>query len=470
MSRYTDALKIGFENTFASYVYAGVGASDLADHRQGLALEVLHRSTSDLITDYGDMPEELAVIISDHCTVRQGVDTFLRSHSLSRLVEDCDESALQELRKDLLERIAVGNAPLVCGVEGHSLNVLYSTNEGALLYVQVTYLLHWAARQKAYKGLIGNNAQQEREVIPVISVAHNQKEVSEAMEEMHEMNEEVEPAQADTTALALRLDRQQDNASLALTLREVLRPGPSQEQFSTLVRDNPEAAYGALQRYRELGLGSRVAANILELITDEAEDVDEACDLLNKHLSPAQQAELIAARGDLSSTAAMVCDLGTFLAAMAEDIQESITYVAFDGGRVDDLHESSQMAFKCHLVLGWAMKARDREDYDEFLDSRFGSSSKVRDFVLVALWHDQGSPEDLDEITADAFEDLGIDGEMARDRLGRLIDSKKMPRLNKQGLLKLVAAKTKRRKRLEQEDLAIRARAATDKAVDELEI
>lgn len=200
------------------------------------------------------------------------------------------------------------------------------------------------------------------------------------------------------------------------------------ERVTALVQNDFRGALALLQRPpAETGLTLRGAADVLDEVVGQFTDPREARDAMAQHLTSERRVELLAGRGDLPSSAALVADADDVFAAMLADLE-------------DDADEETN-AF---LLRAWMQeKLRDREDYADFLQREVGGRT-IRDHLLALVYyeakhvmHVQSNKENdrpsarlvIKSVTDDVFDDLGIDVEEGRAALRELV-RQGMPDLN----------------------------------------
>lgn len=200
-----------------------------------------------------------------------------------------------------------------------------------------------------------------------------------------------------------------------------------------LVRANPKAALTVLNKPgSETGLSDRGAADVLDAVVGEFGDPDEVRGEIEASVRPQRQVELLRARGDLPSSAADVVDPSVVLTAVFDEVQEAASYVgSLDDGVIDDRVEQQL------TLRSWAVKLRDRDDWDEVLEMEVGSWT-VFHHLLVAIFleqrHNIVRKTDsgarylaLEEIPADLFDQVGIDPAEAVEVLQEMLDDGQMP-------------------------------------------
>lgn len=149
--------------------------------------------------------------------------------------------------------------------------------------------------------------------------------------------------------------------------RDVLQgTGDQQREGRALIKRDATSALRALNVYKANGLTTRGAADGLDEVVGVIDDPMEAREAIEGVLSDARIQELLAARGDLASSAALVVSLRHFVGAMLRDISDL---------RGTDLTASI-------MIYLWSLKARDRDDYEEFL--AFQLDERTVEYWLLA--------------------------------------------------------------------------------------
>lgn len=152
----------------------------------------------------------------------------------------------------------------------------------------------------------------------------------------------------------------------------------------TMVRTSPIAALIVIRMDEsETGLSTRLRAEALEMVVEETQP-DLVRELLEEHLTSDLRSELVAARGDLPSAAAMAVSIDDVFAALLKDME---------GAR-----GPMGLSAPFHLKA-WAIKLRDRSDYEELLKTE-----------LVGIVVPSGTEESAD---ADGDEDTDEEASVA---------------------------------------------------------
>ena len=148
---------------------------------------------------------------------------------------------------------------------------------------------------------------------------------------------------------------------------DVLHGSVDQKNESrALIKSDIGSALRALNRHRSHGLARKGAADVLDEVAGMFADPNVAREQIESVMSPERLRELIAARGDLASSAATVVSLDTFVAAMLMDI-EDLSGTTLSAGM---------------MIYLWACKAADRGDFQEFLDYRL--DKHTIEYVLLS--------------------------------------------------------------------------------------
>ncbi len=167
------------------------------------------------------------------------------------------------------------------------------------------------------------------------------------------------------------------------------------KETRALIKSDLASTAVALNSHRQYGLTKRGAADVLDEVVAAIPDPQEARALVEGAMSPQRLRELVAARGDLASTAAMVVSLEIFIGAMLADM--------------DDLSQTSLSVGM--MVYLWAFKAKDRDDMQEFLDYQLDAYT-VEYILLAYLASTCASTADLlvklDELDLDEARSLDL--------------------------------------------------------------
>jgi len=186
------------------------------------------------------------------------------------------------------------------------------------------------------------------------------------------------------------------------------------------VRQNPGSALALLSEMRqqdEMNVGAQ--SRVMELVVGEISNRNEARSLLLDNMTDDHVRELHAHRGDLPSVMDDV--------ASADDLVETLLL---------DLNQymSGDSTLNSFYIRGWALKLRDRDDWDELLEKEiFGFT--LRDHLIIACYWDSFATGVYDEqyeadVTDDMFVGLGVDPEEGRERLRELLDEDVVPEIN----------------------------------------
>ncbi|MEK7532140.1 MAG: hypothetical protein AAB579_00835 [Patescibacteria group bacterium] len=196
-------------------------------------------------------------------------------------------------------------------------------------------------------------------------------------------------------------------------------------EITALVRTDVRSALALLQKPpSETGLTLKGAADVLDEVVGQFTDPREARGAMEQHLTVERRVELLAGRGDLPSSAAIVADADDVFAAMLADLE-------------DDAGEE----MNAHLLRAWMQeKLMDRDDYADFLNREIGGRS-ICDHLLALVYYEAehvmrtnsakgecpSARQVIDSITADTFDNLGMDPDEGRSAL-RWIVKRGMPK------------------------------------------
>lgn len=200
------------------------------------------------------------------------------------------------------------------------------------------------------------------------------------------------------------------------------------ERVTALVQSDVRGALALLQKpSTETGLTVKGAADVLDEVVGQFTDPREAREAMEQHLTPERRVELLAGRGDLPSSAALVADANDVFAAMLEDLAD------------DDIGEDTNV----FLLRAWMQeKFRDRSDYADFLQREVGGRT-IRDHLLALIYYeaeyvariqrgdDVRTPlvsRVVESVTDDVFDDIGMDAEEGRQALRTLAEERMLPR------------------------------------------
>jgi len=283
-----------------------------------------------------------------------------------------------------------------------------------------------------------------------------------------------------------------DDSSRAADLFRELLNG-SQERRAIILQSVAEIKEHALALVQkdELGLTAKGNADVLDEVLGTVKEPAEAQKLMQQHLSPARLRELLQARGDLPSVASELAPFEDVLAAILDDVHDDIQRRAETG------EDRSHMALPSHVKLeeaeddkddeeddaeddepaflqsplpllklfSWAVKLRDRDDYSEFLDLSVGHH-RVRDLLALAVWEQNGCPDQLDVVPGDEFERVGLDHEEGRALLGKMLEDDDVARFGAQEIEEARLELTRQRAALENAPQLLSPQAAKNKAAD----
>jgi len=306
------------------------------------------------------------------------------------------------------------------------------------------------------------------------------------------------------------------NTTTALAHLDLANPNDAREVFRTalgssraskdalaLISANPSAALVALQRGDgALGLTPKGSADVLEVAIGDL-DASDARSLMNDHLTPERQMELVLGRGDLPAISAAVVDMQVILRAITDEIAghlrseaielEPLPRVAVgdeEGNLIerdeddDDDDEDSDGEEDSGFPVGygyamlltlqtWAHKLKERSDFETFLEEEIGSHA-IRDWLLVAIWNDAGNPLAAEDIPPGDFDELEIDPQWGQQRLSELLSGGRMPRFDAEDVAEARREHAARHKVVEEAkkvvDLTQQERDEAAKVADDLDL
>jgi len=250
-----------------------------------------------------------------------------------------------------------------------------------------------------------------------------------------------------------------DQAKAEKHFREVLKHGANRPDILAVFAEQPSAALARLNDTK--ALTDRGAADILDEVVGQVPNNARARELLEQELPPERLRQLLLARGDLYSSAAYVVSLTDIVQVVLADMGEqmagdeneeqpaqviereisetdlSIEDRAFARERQADMDEhlippSAPQKIQLdidspaplYILLDWAHKLKDRDDYEEFLATNLGRYS-ILQCILLALWHEARCP-DISEneiLESGVLDNAGLDTEEANDALRDLFAS-----------------------------------------------
>lgn len=221
-------------------------------------------------------------------------------------------------------------------------------------------------------------------------------------------------------------------------------PNP-RDEIRALVLTNPITALERLRHPGESGLTRMGEANVLDEVVGTFSDPAAARRVLDANLTRERQVELIATRGDLPSSAALVVDQNVVFEALLRELTEEIgEYRSALEDAIEDDIPVEPTRVESFVIRAWALKYRDRDDWAELLLRSVGGLT-VREHLVIAIWNDAGCPQVFDEppvshgeederhddeeddgapharLTDDQFDAVGLDPEEARETLALLI-------------------------------------------------
>ncbi|MDO8425695.1 MAG: hypothetical protein Q7T01_04260 [bacterium] len=329
------------------------------------------------------------------------------------------------------------------------------------------------------------------------------------------------------TALVQRIGGDADD-EIAEVLRPLLDKKAHHAELLLALRQDPERAIARLETLGEAhGFSRRNAADVLDIVVEHT-DAERAARAMREQLTPDRVSELLGARGDLASSAALIADADVVLDALLADVQATLPDPSLwsrglsgadplmvDTARDDDAEEeeveddaddgdsasdapvadgdnevdAAVLATACAVVLAWAMKLKGRADWDRFLGMRALAGLTFGELVYVACVRvvrasrsgaADGEAEELSDLlggesimdssvhASALFDEVGLSNEICQaisERFGG-----QMPTLDAEEFEAARARLAKRRKWLEREDGSHQVRAATDKAARELDL
>jgi len=244
-----------------------------------------------------------------------------------------------------------------------------------------------------------------------------------------------------------------DPSSAADLFREMLNGTPETRAIvRTAIAERPEHALALLQT-DNLGLTAKGNADVLDEVLGTIEDASHARKLMHENLSSERLRELLLARGDLPAVASDLAPLEDVLAAILDEVHEDLQKRAESGedrsnmrlpehvGLEDDDNDEEddddddpvflQSPLPLLRLFDWALKLRDRVDYSEFLELKVGHHT-VCDLLALAVWEQNGCPDQLESVPGDEFERVGLDHDHGRVLLGGLLEGDEIVRFGAQ--------------------------------------
>lgn len=213
------------------------------------------------------------------------------------------------------------------------------------------------------------------------------------------------------------------------TFNQLLSGDPAAKREALVVlAQKPSRALQLLQDPTAIGLSPMAAANVLDEVVAVLPKKTAAA-VLAENLTTERLAELLAERGDLGSTAALLANRQAVFLAMVKDLAEE---------------PLEQMA---STLFAWAQKLKDRTDWVKMLDMRLGSHA-LRWYLLMYIWNLAGQPvlagrgcvenendevgdneqETLEDMNLDQFDEVGLDVDDSMERLTGMIRTGQMLR------------------------------------------
>lgn len=175
--------------------------------------------------------------------------------------------------------------------------------------------------------------------------------------------------------------------------------------IKSLVSHDPGTALALVADCEDRQLSIPMRAQAIDEVLGLISDPEKARRVLNDHVVPSSQAELVAAHGDLYSVILQVADQEVVLAALAQD--------------AGDDHQVGAAL----LIRAWAQNLKDREDYDELLQMEVGEYT-LYNLLLAAIRSESRSP------TPDMWEGVGLDPFEAQQDFEELLASGRLPNIN----------------------------------------
>lgn len=225
-----------------------------------------------------------------------------------------------------------------------------------------------------------------------------------------------------STALTVR-DLEKTQTAGQVFRKALAGKAEEKSQALMLLSNHPEHALQALQSGREdtLELTEKGQHDILEVILDGV-GREKAQDFLSPdrgYLTSERLAEIVGGGGDLPSTAAAYAPLNAVLMAVLADIGEAL--------------KNGQLAIGALFHLqAWALKLKDRSDYQDFLSYTLGELS-IREWLILAVWLSNSSKfddaNDDDNTEENSFRSLDVSPE-ALENLGIATDGEELVRMH----------------------------------------
>lgn len=148
------------------------------------------------------------------------------------------------------------------------------------------------------------------------------------------------------------------------------------KEFRALMRQNPVAALQCLES-GAIGLTAKGKADALDEVIGAIGDDTRAAQLVADHMTPSRLVELMVAQRELGSAIILVAGQDLVIQAMMEDIESEII---------------SDDANSLYCLRAWALKLKDRKDWDEILEREI-SDRPLFDWLVWASWLDVGCPD-----------------------------------------------------------------------------
>jgi len=178
-----------------------------------------------------------------------------------------------------------------------------------------------------------------------------------------------------------------------------------------IIKEDPVFALEVVMRPSgTTGLTLRGVAEVLDAVVGQIEDPVVAREVIDATINRNRQVEILRARGDLPSSAADVVDQTVILSTIITDIHNE---------------ENFEQMF---WLRAWAHKLKDREDWDEILEMEVGNTT-IKGLLVIAITLEGklGANWSIEDITGDAFDEVGIDFAEGFDLLNEMIENQTLP-------------------------------------------
>ena len=189
-------------------------------------------------------------------------------------------------------------------------------------------------------------------------------------------------------------------------------------EIKKAVQANPEHALMVLASSNACGLSLRGRSQALDAVIGLIGDDEASIEMVRGQFTASALAALMCAQGaDVPSAIAMIADPEVVFAAMMDDV----------------FHESDEGNLSHFLLLSWASKLKDREDWQEMLETEIeGTHRTLREMLITAIVivhdlfeRDEDEEDDRDEGQPDLDDDDCLSAEAVEifDRYGVEVDS-----------------------------------------------